>query len=115
MQLVPFVQRPQSTVTPQTVPDPHSQSTPHFGTTQQTPLTHVLVPHEQSPGHDVQFSPVTQSPSPQTGLHAPPWHVVPDAQVGPHEPPHPSGPQVAPAQAGVQQLAAVEPELGLHV
>jgi len=101
-------------VTPHAVPEPHSQSTPHFGTTQHRPFTHELVPQEQSPAHVEQVSPVAQIPSPQTGLHVPPWHVVPDAHVGPHDPPQPSGPQVALVHAGEQQLGAVDPDAGLH-
>jgi hypothetical protein len=47
-------------------------------------------------------------PSPQSGLHDPPWHVVPDMQT-PQEPPQLSGPQLTFVQAGVQQVAPTPP------
>ena len=59
--------------------------------------------HAQSLGHELQSSPVTHSPSPHTGLQLPVWHDRPVPQVGPHEPPQPLEPQVAPLQVGVQQ------------
>jgi hypothetical protein len=101
--------------TPHTVSAPHSQSTPHFGTWQHTPvLSHVSTPQVQSVGHVAQFSPGAQIPSPQTGMHVPPWHVVPEGQAGPHVPPHPSGPHIALAHAGVQQVGAPPPMPGLQ-
>jgi hypothetical protein len=98
---------PQSTNVPHVVPEPHCQSTPHLAGMQQSPLVQTLAPQPQSVGHVVQFSPAAQMPSPQTGLHVPPWHVVPGPQAGPHTPPQPSDPQVAFAQAGVQHEGAV--------
>jgi hypothetical protein len=99
---------PQSTSTPQAVPAPHAQSTPHFGMWQQRPPTQESVPQLQSPGQLPQFSPakVAQIRSPHTGLHVPPWHVVPDPH-SPHDPPQLSGPQLAPLQTGAQQLGGV--------
>jgi hypothetical protein len=109
----PPAHTPQSTETPQAVPAPHAQSTPHFGTWQHVPpLTQMSLPQPQSTAQEPQFSPakLAQIPSPQTGMHKPLWHVVPDAQ-DPHDPPHPSGPHEAPLQEGVQHAGG---EPGLH-
>jgi hypothetical protein len=66
---------PQSTSMPHTLPEPHAQSTPHFGTWQQVPPTsHLSVPQLQSLAQLAQFSPANdaQIMSPHTGLHVPP-------------------------------------------
>jgi hypothetical protein len=110
---IPGAQFPQSMSTPQTVPEPQAQSTPHFGKWQHVPPTsHLSDPQLQSVGQVAQFSPerLAQIPSPQTGLHVPPWHVVPEAHA-PQVPPQPSGPHVTLVQAGEQQLGGVP---GLH-
>jgi hypothetical protein len=106
-------QVPQSTALPQTVPAPHSQSTPQTGTWQQTPFAQMSLPQVQSVAQVPQFSPAAQIPSPQTGLHVPPWHVVPAAHEGPHDPPQLSGPQVEVPHDGVQQ-AGVMPASALQ-
>jgi hypothetical protein len=108
-QVVPFKQAPQSTNAPHDVPEPHSQSTPHFACTQQSPELQTPVLQGQSFAQLVQFSPLAQMLSPQTGLQVPPWQVVPEVHAGPHEPPQLSGPHVAFVHAGVQHDGVVVP------
>src|SRR6185436_18213908 len=70
-QISPGMQGGHKTLTPQTVPLPHCQSTPHRGTWQQVPVGPHTSPvaHLQSCPQLLQFSPEAEAQikSPQTG------------------------------------------------
>lgn len=93
---------------PHEPPQPSSpQLLPRQCGVQQVPFArHVLpVSHPQSDAHALQFSPVSQTPFPQTmsGMQMPPTQLSPLRQL-PHEPPQPLSPQSFPVQLGAQQL-----------